>query len=172
MGACRLPAGLAVGLALALGLTACGGDNDPSAEPPTTAPPDPADTRPSSAAESKFPADFVQQVDPICKKAQTQVDKLVATEVRDPERLKELANVYRDTATELEGLEAPEQNRVAYGRFTSAFRDGEDLFERLEEEVGRGDSSAYQRVTSTLDEINTDVESLATDYGFQECASG
>src|SRR5215208_716942 len=172
MGACRLPAGLAVALAIGLSLTACGGDNDPSAEPPTTAPPEAADTRPSSATEAKFPPDFVQQVDPICKKAQTQVDKLVATEVRDPERLKQLSGVYRDTATELEGLKAPEQNRTAYGRFTDAFRDGQDLFERLEAEVGRGDSSAYQRVTSTLDEINTDVESLASDYGFQECASG
>jgi hypothetical protein len=171
MGACRRLAGLTISLALALGLLACGGDNDPSAEPPTTAPPEAADTRPSSPEEGNFPADFVEQVDPICAKAQAEIDKVVAKEVRSTEQLQALVAVYEDTATELEGLKPPEQNAAAYKEFTDTFRDGQDLFTRLQAEVGRGDSSAYQRVTSTLDQVKTDTKDVADEFGFQACSA-
>lgn len=170
MGAWRLPALFAV--VVAVGLSGCGGDNDPAGEPPTTAPPDPADTRPSSPEESSFPAEFTKQVDPICVKAQQEIDKLAVGGISDQETLKEAADVYRDTATELEGLKPPEQNRAAYGEFTDTFRDGSDQLEDLEAEVARGDSSAYQRATTILDEIKTDTRDLASDYSFEECAAG
>jgi hypothetical protein len=171
MGACRSLAGLVIGLSLALGLAACGGDNDPAGEPPTTAPPEPADTRPASPGEANFPADFTNQVDQVCAKAKSEIDKLVSTEVRDPEQLQQLSEVHKNTATELEGLKPPADNAAAYQEFTDAWRDGEDLFARLQAEVGRGDSSAYQRVNSTLDQVKTDVRDVATEYGFQECAA-
>jgi len=37
--------------------------------------------------------------------------------------------------------------------------------------VGRGDSSAFQRVPSTLDEVNSEIKDLAQQYGFSGCAS-
>lgn len=172
MGVRRLLNGLVVGAALALGVSACGGDNDPSNEPPTTAPPEPADTRPSTSGESRFPADFVKQVDPICTKAQDEIDKLVVDEIRDPAKLKQLTGVFADTAAELEALEPPEENVSAYQEFTDAFRDGERNFTQLEGEVERGDSSAYQRVNSTLDEVETDLRDQASQNGFEACAAG
>ena len=169
MGACRLPAVLA--LTVALGLTACGGDNDPSAEPPTTSPPEAAETRPSTAQEREFPAEFRKQVDPICGQAQTELDKLAAQEIRDQAALRAASGVYEDAAVKLEKLEPPEQNATAYKRLTDAFRDGQDLLTRLNAEVGRGDSSAYQRVPSILDQVNTEIKDLGTQYGFRECAA-
>ena len=158
-------------LSLALGLGACGGDNDPAAEPPTTAPPEPSDSRPSSQREASFPADFRNQVDPICQKAKAQIDKLVGNEIRDRARLKQLAGVYGDTASKLEGLKPPKKNAAAYKEFTDSFRDGQDLFTRLDGEVGRGDSSAYQRVNGELDQVNSDVKDMAIEFGFEKCAS-
>jgi hypothetical protein len=168
MGACRRFAVLA--LVLTLGLSACGGDNDPAGEPPTTSPPEAADTRPASAQERNFPADFVKQVDPVCAQALEEVDKLSAQKIEDEAALGEVADVYRDAATELEGFEAPEQNATAYGRFTDAFREAQRLLEEIEAEAGRGDNSVFQRVSGVLDEANTNIKDLAEQYGFEECA--
>ena len=158
-------------IVLALGVSACAGDNDPAAEPPTTAPPEAADQRPTSPEAASFPPDFVKQVDPICDKAQAEIDKLVGTEIRDPARLKELIGVFEDTATELEGLKPPTKNAEAYQEFTDGWRDGVRNFTQLEGEVGRGDNSAYQRVTSTLDEVDVDIKENASQFGFQDCAT-
>ena len=156
-------------ISVALGLSACGGDNDPAGEPPTTSPPEANETQPQSAAETSFPAAVVKKVDPICAKAQAQVDKIAATTVRDQASVKKLAGVYAATAGDLEAIKPPEQNASAYKQFTDAFRDGQDLFTRLNEEVGRGDSSAYQRVPTILDEVDTEVKDLAEQYGFKGC---
>ena len=171
MGTCRVKRRLAIAAVAVLGLTGCGGDNDPGGEPPTTAPPEPADTRPSSGKEANFPADFTQRVESICTKAKSEVDKAVSTEVRDPQQLQQLSDVYKDTASDLESLKPPAQNAAAWEQFTNAWREGEDLFTRLKAEVGRGDDSAYQRIKSTLDEVKTDVTDIASEYGFEECAA-
>jgi hypothetical protein len=168
MGACRLFAVL--GLVLTLGLTACGGDNDPSGEPPTTSPPEPADTRPSSPEEGNFPSDFVKKVDPVCVKALDDVDQLSAQQIDEQAELGELSGIYGDAATELEGFKPPEQNATAYQRFTDAFREGQDLAGQIEAEAGRGDNSVFQRVPGVIDEANTNIKDLASQYGFEECA--
>jgi hypothetical protein len=169
MGTCRLPALLAT--AVVIGLAGCGGDNDPSNEPPTTSPPEPAESKPQSPEAKSFPAEFQKKVDPICVKAQAEVDKIAGTTPRDRASVQKLSDIYKNAATDLEALQPPEQNATAYKQFTDAFRDGQDLFTRLDAEVGRGDSSAYQRVSSILDEVNTDVKDLATQYGFTDCGS-
>jgi len=170
MGTWRRSGCAAIAAALALGLGACSGDNDPAGEPPTTSPPEPAETKPISPQESSFPAEFRKQVDPICAGAQKEIDKLAGTEIRDRPTLQKLGGVYGDTASKLEKLEPPKQNATAYKQFTDAFRDGQDLVKRLDSEVGRGDSSAYQRVRSILDQVDTNVTDLAGQYGFTGCA--
>jgi hypothetical protein len=169
MGTCRLPALIAV--TIAVGLAGCGGDNDPAAEPPTTAPPEPAETKPQSPEAKQFPAEFTKKVDPICTKAQAQIDKVAGTRARSRAAVQKLSAIYGDTAGQLEGLKPPAQNAPAYKEFTGAFRDAEDLFKRLDQEVGRGDSSAFQRVPSTLDQVNTDIKDQASQYGFEGCSS-
>ena len=171
MGACRLSAAAVLVVSAALGMSACGGDNDPAGEPPTTTPPQPVETRPKSPEEKSFPAAFAKKVDPICVKAQEQVDKVAGTRARSEAAVKKLAGIYASAAADLEGLKPPEQNAAAYKQFTEAFRSGEDLFTRLNEEVGRGDSSAFARVPSTLDQVNTEIKDVAQQYGFDGCAS-
>jgi hypothetical protein len=170
-GASRLPGLVVLAVFAALGLSACGGDNDPAGEPPTTTPPSPVETRPKSPEEKSFPASFAKKVDPICTKAQAAVDKVAATRARNEAAVQKLSSLYGDAATDLEALKPPEQNAAAYEQFTQAFRSGEDLFKRLGAEVERGDSSAYQRVPSTLDQVNTEIKDTAQQYGFDGCAS-
>ena len=170
-GAYRLPGLAVLAVSAALGVSACGGDNDPAGEPPTTTPPTPVQSRPKSPEEKSFPASFSQKVDPICVKAQEAVDKVAGTRARSQVAVKKLAGIYGDTAADLEALKPPEQNAAAYKQFTDAFRSGEDLFTRLDEEVGRVDSSPFQRVTSTLDQVNTEIKGVAQQYGFDGCAS-
>jgi hypothetical protein len=152
-------------------VAACGGDNDPAGEPPTTSPPEPVETRPKSPEEKSFPAAFAKKVDPICVKAQGAVDKVAGTRARSEAAVAKLSGIYGDAATDLEALKPPEQNAAAYKQFTDAFRSGEDLFKRLGAEVGRGDSSAFQRVPSTLDQVNTEIKDVAQQYGFDGCGS-
>ena len=157
-------------VAAAMGLAACGGRND-AAEPPTTAPPQPADTRPVSPEEQSFPAEFVKKVDPVCVKALGEVDKHAGAgiEIKDPGTLEKIAAAYEDAGTELDGQKPPEQNATAYGRFTQAFHDGGDLFTRMADEASR-DPKTYARVPSTVDQVNTDVKDLADQFGFTKCA--
>src|SRR3954462_1289075 len=169
-GARRLHA-VAVLAVCAAFLSACGGDNDPSAQPPTTTPPEPAETKPQSPEEKSFPAAFVKKVDPICVKAEEQIDKVAGTRARSRPAVQKLAGIYKSTAADLEGIKAPAQNATAYKEFTQAFRHGQDLFTRLDAEVGRGDSSAFERVPTILDEANSDIKDQAQQYGFERCGS-
>jgi hypothetical protein len=113
----------------------------------------------------------VKEVDPICTKAQGEIDKVANTRARDEASVDKLAKAYGTGAEELEALKPPEENATAYKQFTDSWRDGEDLFQRLSGELERGDSSAFQRVPSILDEVNTEIKDLASEYGFQDCAS-
>jgi hypothetical protein len=170
-GAYRLPGVALVAVAAALGLSACGGDNDPAGEPPTTSPPEPVESRPKSPEEKNFPASFSQKVDPICVKAQAEIDKVAGTRARSEAAVQKLAGIYGDAAGDLEAVKPPEKNAAAYEQFTHAFRSGEDLFKRLGAEVERGDSSAFQRVPSVLDQVNTEIKDVAQQYGFDGCGS-
>jgi hypothetical protein len=171
VGACR-PAVLAVVAAsAALGLSACGGDNDPAGEPPTTTPPTPAETKPQSAVAANFPDEFKQKVDPICVKAQQQIDKVAGTRARSQAAVDKLAGYYGDAAKQLGALDPPADSKEAYGEFTHAWQSGQKLFSDLSAEVGRGDSSAFQRVPSILDQTNTQIKDLAQQYGFKACGS-
>ena len=156
-------------LTAALGLTACGGDNDPSAQPPTTAPPEPADTRPTSPGESRFPAEFVERVEPICVQAQRTIDDLAPIE--DEGALRKAVEAYEDASRKFGELDPPEQNKEAFRRFTDIYTDAATTLNGLLAEVGRGDTSAFQRVTPVLDTVNTEGSDIAQEYGFTKCVS-
>jgi hypothetical protein len=157
-------------LIAALGLTACGGDNDPSAEPPTTAPPEPADTRPTSPGESRFPASFVKRVEPICVQSQRSIDDLAPIE--DEAALRKAAAVYEDAATKFGELKPPQENAGAFRRFVEVYRDAAKTLNGILGEVNRGDSGAFQRVQPVLDNVASEGGDAAEDYGFTKCTSG
>lgn len=155
-------------LVASLALAACGGSNDPAGEPPTTAPPAPADTEPADPQERDFPAAVVDEVEPICTRAQDEVDKL--SPIEDEQGVQGAVQLFEDTSKELEGVDVPEQNAEAYKTFVDAYRDAGRTLGRIEGELARGDSSALQRVTPVLDEMRTRTNQLASDFGFEECA--
>src|SRR3954452_7446116 len=101
MGGARQLHAVAVLAVSAAFLSACGGDNDPSAEPPTTTPPEPAETKPQSPAEKSFPTAFAQKVDPICVKAEQQIDKVAGTRARSRPAVQKLASIYEGAASDL-----------------------------------------------------------------------
>ena len=168
MDARRLFASLAV--SLAFGLASCSGDNDPGGEPPTTAPPEPADTRPTSPEGAKFPQSFVKKVEPICVQARRSIDDLAPIE--DEVGLREATSVYEDTARKLRKLKPPQQNAAAYDRFVEVYRDAARTLNGIYGELQRGDSSALQRVSPVLDNVNTEGGDAAEDYGFTKCTTG
>jgi hypothetical protein len=157
-------------LIFTLGLAACGGDNDPAGEPPTTSPPEPADTRPTSPEEANFPASFVKKVEPICEKTYTAIDELAPIE--DEAKIKQAASTYDDAYKEFTALKPPAKNAEAYDRFTEIFRDGSRTLDGIAGEMARGDSAASQRVQPAIDQINTEAGSAADDFGFTKCNPG
>lgn len=157
-------------LIAALGLPACGGDDDPSAEPPTTSPPEPADTRPETPGERRFPASFVKRVEPICVQTQRSIDDLAPIE--DEAALRKAVAVYEDAARKFGELQPPAQNADAFRQFVEVYRDAAKTLNGILAEVNRGDSSAFQRVTPVLDNVNSEGGDAATDYGFTKCTSG
>ncbi len=157
-------------LILSAALAACGGDNDPAGEPPTTSPPEPADTRPSSPEEGSFPASFVKQVEEVCVPAQRKLDNLAPIE--DEKGLDQAVQVYENTESELRGLKPPAENAEAYDRFVEVYGDAASTLDGILGEVKRGDTSAFQRVQPTLDNVATEGGDAAEDYGFTKCVSG
>jgi hypothetical protein len=168
MNARRLPASAL--LILTLGLAACGGNNDPSGEPPTTSPPEPADTRPTSPEAASFPPSFVKKVDPICQETYTKIDELAPIE--DEANVKKAAGVYDDAYKQFTALKPPAKNAEAYDRFTEVFRDASRTLDGIAGEMARGDSAAAQRVQPAIDQVNTEAGSAAEDYGFTKCTAG
>ena len=169
MNARGLLAAFLLTLALGVGLTACSGDNDPSAEPPTTAPPEPADTRPTPAPETEFPPAFVKKVERICVQTQRSIDDL--SPIEDEASLREAVVVYEGTTRKLRELKPPERTAEAFDRFVEVYADGARSLNGIFAEVGRGDSSAFQRVTQVIDTVNTESSDAAQDYGFKKCQS-
>lgn len=170
MNAARLSATFAIALTLGAGVGACGGGKDPSARPPTTAPPEPVETAPATPAERDFPAEFVKRVEPICTDAQAAVDKL--SPIEDPAAVAKAAGAYKDAAARLDKLDPPQENAEAYRRFVEVYRDAGDTLGRLEAEIRGGDSSALERVPSILDDVNTERGDIASEYGFDKCTAG
>ena len=157
-------------LILTLGLAACGGSNDPSGEPPTTAPPEPADTRPTSPEAASFPDSFVKKVDPICEETYMKIDELAPIE--DEATVKKAASTYDDAAKQLRELKPPQKNAEAYDRFVEVFGDASSTLDGIAGEMARGDSAAIQRVQPAIDNVNTEAGSAAEDYGFTKCTAG
>jgi hypothetical protein len=168
MGVRRLLAAIAT--VVVLGLAACGGANDPAGQPPTTTPPEPADTRPVTPEEGDFPADFVKKADPVCAKAVTDIDKTAGGRVQDRATLQKIIKTYDTAAKDLEALKPPEKNATVYKRLTQAFSGGADQFTQIDTQVGHGDTGAYQQVPDSIDTVRTEVQDLANQFGFTQCA--
>lgn len=152
-----------VATALAVSLSACGGDDDDSL--PETPVITPAET---SAAGSEPAGDLASQGDDICAETNTAVGAVQSAESDTATELSQTADLYEEMMASLADLEGAADDTAFQDVLTAG-----DAFVQAEKDAElaaqRGDDTA---LVSAQDEAATafdDFSSAAATYGFEEC---
>ena len=153
---------IAVLAALALGLGACGGDDD-GGEP------------------SK--ADFIEQADAICVRVNETIgginDELRSVTGSTKEKLAKLEPILRravrlqeDAIEEFAALEPPPEDQDLIDRYLDAAEEQSDVLRDMAKTAGSGDAREYASVARKLPELSHQRRELIADYGFEQCGGG
>ena len=158
---CRRRAPFALALAAAVVIAGCGGDDDPI-EPVTTE----ATTEESGSVSQE---DFIAEADPRCAEANAAIANLsTGTETSS------LASDQQLEITEslLGGLQAIGEPEDPDGSLTDYYNALEDEIAALEQQAdaaASGDTATADSFESTISAVQTEAQSAAESYGFEEC---
>jgi hypothetical protein len=155
-----LPAALA-GLVLA----GCGGGGGGTTDTTAAKPPEEA-----PAALSK--TELIEQGDAICAEVNSAVGSVGTSAADSSTSAEQVATLYSNMVTSLEGLGAPKEKSTEYDEFTAAANElakaesEVKLASEREDQVSLGEAEG--RASAALEAF----QSAATAYGFQKCGEG
>jgi hypothetical protein len=158
----RLPkTSLTLALPLAaLAIAGCGGGSDDSTSTAATT---------ETTALSK--ADLISQGDAICAEVNKAVGAVGVSGAEVPEQITQVSSLYTGMVDSIKGLGVPEDD-AGYAEFIAAA----DEFAKVEGEVKlaaeREDTAALGEAATAATPALEEFESVAGDYGFEECSEG
>jgi hypothetical protein len=145
--AARLPLLLALLLAAAFAIAACGG-------------------------ESK--EDFANDADAICKEADEKLDDVDRPSTNDeiPEFLNETLEIAEDTKADLEDLDPPDDVEDDWNSYLDNVDEGIELVEDARDAAEEGDSERASQILNgdEQQELEEENDQLAEDIGLEDCA--
>ncbi len=148
------------GVAAALTLAACGGDDSPEQLIST-----PTET---TADQALSKTDFIAEADQICAEANSQI----GTMVENGEGFTgagEIADLRQNALDQLKQLGAPDEDRATYDQFLTAFEDQVQAGQKIGLAIDRNeDTSQFE---TELSDAQATAQSAAESYGFKECGS-
>jgi len=137
-----------------------------------------APTTPAAAPKKRvrqsanFSRRFQKRVVRVCGRYERVIKTAIADRGEDgTERLRKVIRATEDMATDLEDLEPPTRNEVAWQRYTSFYRDASDLFGRIESEIADGDKASFDRYVAKSRKLGGREDRLNRRYGFSACVN-
>ena len=149
-------------LLVALAAVGCGGGGDDTTESaPTTVEAAPAPTK----------AELISQGDPICGEVNKAIGALGVSEAEVPEQISRTADLYIGMVESLKRLGTPEE-AAGYDEFIAAAEELSAVEAETKLASEREDTAALGEAAAKSAPILEEFESIAGDYGFEECSEG
>jgi hypothetical protein len=152
---------LLVGAFVALGVVACGGDDDGEIVPveEQTTPPDELSQE-----------EFIDEADAICEEGNIAIANLADTSAGDPTTaLGEERELVGGMLDQLNALGAPGEDESTLDAFVDALEELADNLDKQELAAERGDATSLAELETEETTIRTEIATAAEDYGFKEC---
>jgi hypothetical protein len=145
----------------ALAIVGCGGGGDDSTSSVATTE--------TTVALSK--ADLISQGDAICAEVNRAVGAIGVSGAEVPEQITQTAGLYIGMVDSIKGLGAPAED-AAYTEFIAAADELSEVEGEVKLAAEREDTAALGEAASAATPALEDFESVAGEYGFQECSEG
>jgi hypothetical protein len=152
---------LLVAVFAALGVVACGGDDDAPIVPveEQTAPPD-----------QLSQDEFIDEADAICEEGNIAIANLADTSAGDPTTaLAEERELVGGMLDQLSALGAPSEDESTLDDFIDAVEELADNLDKQQLAAERDDATSLAELETEETTIRTEVATAAQDYGFKEC---
>src|ERR687897_431620 len=152
---------LLVGAFAALGVVACGGDDDAPIVPveEQTAPPD-----------QLSQDEFIDEADAICEEGNIAIASLADTSAGDPTiALAEERELVDGMLDQLNALGAPGKDESTLDDFIDGVEELADNLDKQELAAERDDATSLAELETEEATIRTEIATVAEDYGFKEC---
>ena len=146
--------------ALAIGFTGCGGDD------PTTS----TVTSSSSTTTSAVSTDeFITAADARCAEANAAVANLSSEGSASSTVIQQQLDITQQTLKGLKALGTPEDPDGSLGDYYDAVKEQISLLGQQQSALASGDSATADALTTQLDQAESDAQTAAQSFGFEEC---
>jgi hypothetical protein len=150
---------LAVPLA-ALAIAGCGGGGDDSTS-----------TAATTATTALSKADLISQGDAICAEVNKAVGALAVSGAEVPEQITQTSSLYMGMVDSIKALGTPEDD-AGYSEFITAAEELSEVEGEVKLAAEREDTAAIGEAASAAAPALEEFESVAGEYGFEECSEG
>lgn len=151
---------IAVPLA-ALAIAGCGGGGDDSTSTEATTE--------ATAALSK--ADLISQGDAICAEVNKAIGALAVSGAEVPEQITQTSSLYTGMVDSIKGLGTPDED-AGYAEFIAAAEELSKVEGEVKLAAEREDTAALGEAAAAATPALEEFESVAGEYGFEECSEG
>jgi hypothetical protein len=145
----------------ALGIVACGGDDDGEIVPveEQTAPPD-----------QLSQDEFIDEADAICEEGNIAIASLAETSAGDPTTaLAEEREIVDGMLDQIDSLGAPSEDGSSLNDFIDALEELSATLDKQELAAERDDTTSLAELEAEAGAIRAELAAAAEDYGFKEC---
>ena len=171
---CRLLRRTSAGLLafVALGLPACGDDDDGGSAP--------TETSGTATTQALTKAEFIREADAICGRADDELreieQELTAVGTSDYDKaadlIRETLDVVERELGDLRALEPPPEDAQTVNETFDFVESQLPLLSDIADATERKDLAEVQSLSRELAEGQAQTQEFAQDYGFKECGSG
>jgi hypothetical protein len=150
-------AALAAGTIWAAG---CGGDDS------TTSTVTSSSTTSTTAVSTE---EFITAADARCAEANAAIANLTSDGSGSSTSIQQQADITKQTLTGLKSLGSPDDPDGSLADYYSAVKEQVSLLGQQETALASGDSAGAEALTTQLDQAQTDAQTAAEAFGFEEC---
>jgi hypothetical protein len=147
---------------VALVAAGCGGGGDDTTESAATA---------VEAPPAPTKAELISQGDAICGEVNKAIGALAVSETEVPDQIEQTADLYIGMVESIKRLGTP-QETVGYGEFIAAAEELAAVEAEAKLASEREDTAALGEAATKAAPVLEEFESIAGEYGFEECSEG
>ena len=152
-------AALISGAAATIGAAGCGGDDA------TTS----SITSSTTSTAAVSTEEFITAADARCAEANAAIANLTADGSGSSTAIQQQADITKQTLTGLKSLGSPDDPDGSLADYYDAVEEQVSILGQQEDALVSGDSAGAEALTTQLDQAETDAQTAAESFGFEEC---